>query len=92
MVIGYVEEILENFKTSYEIITENYNRFYGSKRVRLKNGKIVNFLGIKYSYWGNISKKVVEKIISLGGKEIIYAAKLGSLTSHLHLYKKKFSF
>lgn len=93
VVLGYVEEIEQNLfmDDQFTLISENYNEYYGSKRFLLPNGKIINLLGVKYSYWGDISKYLVTQILKLGASEIIYTAKLGSLTRREDIYSSIYS-
>lgn len=94
LILGNVEEtvqVMKSLEPNMKLLTEHENDFYGSKRYRMPNGIVINFLGVKYSYWGNISKIVVEKLLDLGVREIIYTAKLGSLISNDTLYRQIFS-
>lgn len=93
VILGSVE-ILESHlkeKINLELINSNENEYYGTKRYKLPNGKIVNFLGVKYSYWGSMSANIVSKLCELEVSEIIYSAKLGSLTKPEDLYNKIYS-
>lgn len=90
VLLGYIEEIELNIKGNMILVSEEYNEYYGSKRYKVGDN-IVNFLGVKYSYWGDISRKIVETIIELGAIEIIYAAKLGTLVTHKDIYRKIYS-
>ncbi|MCT8347295.1 hypothetical protein LGZ99_08760 [Photorhabdus temperata] len=57
----------------------------------LEKYKNFDLLGIHFSFWGNLSYFLVELLLELGYKEIIYIGKLGCLTSESHLYNKIFS-
>ena len=93
VILGSVETIENAFKEKIdlELISSNENKYYGTKRYKLPNGKIVSFLGVKYSYWGSMSANIVSKLCKLGVSEIIYSAKLGSLTKPEDLYHKIYS-
>ncbi|RRD40341.1 hypothetical protein EII29_02360 [Leptotrichia sp. OH3620_COT-345] len=90
VILGYIDEIYDNLKDKLLLISEQQNEYYISKRCKINN-KIINFLGIKYSYWGNISQKIIERLLKCKVKEIIYSAKLGTLISHLDIYSKIYS-
>lgn len=90
VILGYVDEIYENLKDKLQLISEYQNEYYISKRCRINN-KNINFLGVKYSYWGNISQKIIERLLEYRVKEIVYSAKLGTLVSHLDIYSKIYS-
>ncbi len=93
VIMGNVEELQELFlkQRDLKFISRNESEYYGSVRYQLPNGKIINFLGVKFSYWGCISGKIVKKLCMLGVKEIIYSAKLGSMTKPDDLYEKIYS-
>lgn len=94
VILGYVDEIEQSFKSKTDIYIEylgSYENCYYRSRKYVVGNKIVNFLGVKYSFWGNLSGLIVNKCCALGAKEIIYAAKLGALSSPKHLYNKLFS-
>lgn len=90
VILGSVEKI-EQFllnKHKVRLLSKEENDYYGSTRYKLSNGKVINFLGVKYSYWGCMSGKIVKKLCELGAQEIIYSAKLGSMTKPEDLYQK----
>lgn len=93
VIIGYVEEIRTKLaKEKDSIYLNSYeNSFYKSYRYLMKsNNTIINFLGVKFSFWGDISSKIAYKLCKLGASEIIYIGKLGCLTNIKDLYKKIF--
>ncbi|MCS7093285.1 MAG: hypothetical protein NZL96_02565 [Patescibacteria group bacterium] len=92
VVISYVEEMrLRLQKEKRPVLISSFeNQFYKSYRYRLKNNFVVNFLGVKYSFWGDISSKIVYRICKLGASEVIYIGKLGCLTKETDLYNKIF--
>ena len=55
------------------------------------NGKKIKLLGVKYSFWGNLSAKIVNRIINLGAKEVIYFGKMGTMLNPEDIYKKLYS-
>ncbi|MBN9344434.1 MAG: hypothetical protein BGO76_09020 [Caedibacter sp. 38-128] len=90
VILGSVEKI-EQFllnKHKAKLLSKEKSDYYESTRYQLSNGKVVNFLGVKYSYWGCMSGKIVKKLCELGAQEIIYSAKLGSMTKPEDLYQK----
>jgi hypothetical protein len=93
VIVGYVAELYVFFKknTSWKIESKIENEFYHSLRITTDRGSKINLLGVKYTFWGDISAKLVYQILKLGAKEIIYCGKLGALTSPSDLYKRIFS-
>lgn len=101
VVLGYVEELEKRLATPpnkglqkqarLTLIGSAENEYYGSRRYRTLNNDVINFLGAKYSYWGNTSAKIVTRCCALGASEIFYAGKLGSLTQPEDLYNRIFS-
>lgn len=94
VIIGYVDEIqkfIGDKLYSYLSCTHE-NEFYISTKYKLPHSnKVVNFLGVKFSFWGCISTKIIDTICQIGAEEVIYIAKLGCLTSPDDLYNKIFS-
>ena len=93
VILGYVAELALFFKknTDWKIESEIENDFYHSIRMATTRGSKINLLGVKYTFWGNISAKLAYQILRLDAKEIIYCGKLGTLTSTSDLYNKIFS-
>lgn len=93
LIIGYVEEFnkyLLQSKVKCEYLSSHQNEFYQSRRFRIGK-KVVNLLGVKYSFWGNISAKIVYQACRMGTSEVIYFGKLGILNSDKDIYQKIFS-
>lgn len=90
VILGYTEELEQNLFNKMILVSEYYNEFYGSRRYMLGR-KIINFVGVKYSYWGNMSKSIIQKLVNLGTREIIYSAKLGTLVHYNDIYHKIYS-
>lgn len=93
VIIGNINEIITEISKldpDWNEISYVENKFYNSTRFILSNGKVVNFLGVTFSYWGNMSSYIVKKILQLGASEIIYSAKLGSLSNPKSLYNDIF--
>lgn len=92
LIVGYVDELENNLikRVCLKKISHNENEYYASTRYKL-GGLVLNFLGVKYSFWGNISSFIAKKACELGIREMIYMAKQGSLTSENDLYKKIYS-
>jgi hypothetical protein len=66
------------------------NSFYEASRYRLRNGSTTTFLGVKYSYWGNISGRIAERLCLLGASEVLYTGKLGTMTDPGEVYTRIF--
>lgn len=62
-----------------------------SKRYKLQNNQTVNFLGVKYSFWGNMSALITTTLCEQGAQEILYLGKLGTFGSPQEIYNKIFS-
>lgn len=92
VIIGYVEEMRSQLegKLNLERIHEIDMPYYTSIRYRNSKGTIINLIGVKYSFWGCISAKLVTQICRLGAKEIIYVGKLGALSTPNDLYSRIF--
>lgn len=94
VIIGYVEEIDTFFqKADFLTKTGGYeNEFYTSIRYTNKNtNTVINLIGVKFSFWGCISAKLVTQMCRLGSQEIIYVGKLGTLSSPKDIYTRIFS-
>lgn len=94
VILGYVNEIEKVFQKSPDIPIEylgSYENYYYRSRKYKVGKKIINLLGVKYSFWGNLSGFVVNKCCILGAAEVIYAAKLGALSSPKDLYDRLYS-
>jgi len=94
MIIGFVDEIQEqvtSYFNNFEIYSTTENEYYGSTRIGIKKGQVVNFLGVKYSFWGCISSFLSYELCRLGCNQIIYVGKLGSLRSYTDIYHSLFS-
>ena len=72
VILGYVDKLIEDFPP-----WEGNDNFSWKKL--LVYGKKVTILGCKFSYWGDIAGKVVERLAKNGVRRVIYLGKLGSL-------------
>jgi hypothetical protein len=88
IIIGYVQEMQERLAKSMQHIETHNNEYYTSARYKTETGQVLNFLGVKYSFWGNISAKIARRICELGADELIYVSKVGTLTSADDIYGK----
>jgi hypothetical protein len=93
IVLGYVDELKSflinnpKFKHSSEI----KNNYCVSTRFQVGDtSKCVNLLGVTYSYWGSIAEVLADEFCRLKVSEIIYFAKVGTLTSPEDIYTKIF--
>ncbi|MCB1067207.1 MAG: hypothetical protein KDK56_03385 [Simkania sp.] len=93
LVLGFIQEILAELKNNLamNLISTQESDYYLSYRYVLESGQIINFLGVKYSFWGNISAKLIEKLCELGVSKVIYIGKLGCMTNPNDLYDRIFS-
>jgi len=93
VILGYVNEVYNEISSSIDLIpvSTSSSPYIESRRYRLPSGSIINFLGVNFSFWGDLSKIISESICQSGANEIIYAGKLGSMTTPDSLYKDLFS-
>ena len=77
---GFITEVLEEFENDY----------YKSTRVKLGSRQVA-FLRAKYSFWGEMSARLVKKMLDLGASEIVYLSKIATLNNPAHIYKKIYS-
>lgn len=94
VILGYVNEMEDRFlkaRCPMRRLSEEQNEYQGSRRYQTPIGHNINFLGFKYTYWGDTSAKLAERLCQLGASEIIYTAKTGVLSSPQDIYKRSFS-
>ena len=72
-------------------LSEEQNAYQGSRRYQTPMGHTINFLGFKYTYWGDTSAKLCDRLCHLGASEIIYSAKTGVLSAPDDIYTRSFS-
>ena len=92
VLIGYVSEFEEHLRRSGKYTSIRYveNEYYGSTSYEIASGDRLNLLGVKFSFWGNISAIICRRLCELGAREVIYFAKLGTLTSPDDIYDRVF--
>ena len=90
VVMGYVDEIYHAISSHLTFMNSQENHFYRMGRFHL-GGKNICFLGVKYSFWGNLSGVIAKHLCNLGVSEIIYSAKLGDMIHPNNLYSKVYS-
>ncbi|MCU0318251.1 MAG: hypothetical protein MUC61_02830 [Amoebophilaceae bacterium] len=94
VIIGYVEEA-ENYLAMhlnrFFFAKREENEYYISAQYYTSGGQSIIFLGVKYSFWGNISAVIASKLCELHVKEIIYISKLGSLRTPNDVYNAVFA-
>jgi hypothetical protein len=89
LVMGYVSEIGEwLLRAGGVVVDRTERRYYGLSRVRLRSGQEICLLGVRFSFWGSISAHLAVTCQQLGVAEIIYAGKLGTLTSPEDIYRR----
>lgn len=93
VLIGNVSDYFDHLSAedlSLEIVEESENFYYKATRVKLGD-RFLSFLRVKYSFWGNMSANLVNKMLDLGASEIIYMSKIATLDDPTHIYKKIYS-
>ncbi|QEK39658.1 hypothetical protein [Candidatus Sneabacter namystus] len=94
VVLGFVKEAIAYLKQNFANfvnVSKKESEYYVSDHYILPSGQKLIFLGVKYSFWGDISAKITKKLCDLKVKEIIYIGKLGSLRSPHDIYNTIFS-
>lgn len=95
VVIGYVGDIerLIAEKAAAHPLSSYYDKDsgFGSHRFKMPDGRAMNLLGSRDSFWGEMAGRLADQILKLGADEIIYAAKLGCTTNKSDVYSKTFS-
>lgn len=93
VVIGYVQEIEDRItkKNNLKLLGEEENDFYVSRRYEIPGSKPVNFLGVKFTFWGDISARIAEGACAQGAEEIIYVSKVGALSNPDDLYERMYA-
>ena len=94
VIMGYVEEAelyLTMHLNNLSLFRKSENAYYTATQYRASSGQMIIFLGVKYSFWGDISARIVRKFCKLGVKEVIYISKLGSLRTPNDIYNFVFS-
>jgi hypothetical protein len=90
VVLGYVDELAELLQVEPANPRMDSEHF-GVARVDPGQGlPAVAFVGVAFSFWGSISREVAVRLCAQGASEIIYAAKLGALSSPDDLYERIF--
>lgn len=89
VILGSVEQIGADLATKgFRIIKRAKNEFFGAYEHILPDGRSLLLLGVTFSYWGSISLHLCHRLCSLGAREILYVAKLGSLVHPNDLYQR----
>lgn len=93
VIVGYAEEINKRFSREPElmVIRELDTEYYTSLQYKhKKTGRVFNLIGVKFSFWGCISAKIIAQICRLGAQEIVYIGKLGTLSAPEDIYNRIF--
>lgn len=92
VILGYVDEFSNLFdKYGFQKIADNYSpedSIYGHTVFLNNKNQRILLLGVTYSYWGSIIGRISDGMYQNGAKEIIYAAKCGTLADEEDIYKK----
>jgi hypothetical protein len=92
VLIGYVQELVPLLAANgAKVEVVHGNEYYGAARLTFPGARgTVYALGIRYSFWGSISAKLAVECLRRGAVELIYAGKLGTLTTPKDIYKRLF--
>ena len=92
VLMGYVAELLPLLLHGgrAELVERRDNACYGARRLRLADGGTLCLLGVRFSFWGCIAGRLAAACQALGADEIVYAGKLGTLTTPADVYSRLF--
>lgn len=102
VVLGYSEFFAERFETQFdssEWVREDAGKqtedltsepFFMAKTFSNLQHKKVVFLSMRYPFWGEIAGLLVKKLLESNVSTILYGAKLGCISSPLHVLSKIF--
>lgn len=90
VILGHVDDLRSLFAERFGLkpTTVSEGRHYVSYGYSFP--RAVSLLGVRHSYWGSISEVLTYALCVLGASEIIYTAKLGTLTSADDVYTRIF--
>ena len=93
VVLGRVKDAQEYLckHSDMRVINQVDSPYYTSTHYCFKEKIHLTFLGVKFSFWGDISKFIVKKICELDVKEVVYLGKLGTLRDPHDIYQSLFS-
>jgi hypothetical protein len=87
-VLGHVDEFEQSvpeIKGRIKIVADN--QYFTRSSVRLHNDVIIELIGIKFSFWGDIAGRIATQLYREGCREVIYIGKVGALERNIELYK-----
>lgn len=92
VVVGYVQELADALLkySGINLIDKGENQYYQNWRIMVGHGRVVNLLGVKFSFWGNIAATLCRSLCMAGVSEIIYVGKLGALSTPDDVYARVF--
>jgi len=74
----------------FSFIDEKENYFYKSTRVWFGT-RVLNFLMVKHTFWGNMSALLAETILKQSVFELIYMSKVATLKDANDIYQKSYA-
>lgn len=72
-------------------LAQEENTYYVVWKYLWNTHTVLNILGVKYSFWGNISPHIIYKACTRQVKEVLYLGKLGTLGHPSEIFSKIFS-
>lgn len=92
LLLGYVQELVPRLTAAGAVAAGTRdNEFYGSIRLRFPgSGACINAIGVRFSFWGDISARLAEACHRRGASEVVYAGKLGTFTAPSDVYRRIF--
>jgi hypothetical protein len=93
VLMGYVQELVPLLAGGpAAVVGERGNAYYGATRLAFRgSSQAVCALGVRFSFWGSIAAQLAEACQALGVREIVYAGKLGCLSSPEDVYGRLFT-
>lgn len=93
VLMGYVQELVPLLTADAGVLVEERgNEYYGAYRLAFAGtGEEVCALGVRFSFWGCTSGRLAAACQALGAREIVYAGKLGCLSSPDDVYRRLFA-
>lgn len=93
VIMGFVEEAVAYLSqhSTLQVIKTQETPYYTVTHALLNHEQPLTFVGVKYSFWGNMSAHIVTHACEMNAQEIIYLGKLGALSTPHDLYHRLFS-
>lgn len=93
VLMGYVQELVPLLTAGPAVLVEDKaNPYYGAARLRFRGtDQAVCALGVRFSFWGCTSGRLAAACQAIGAREVVYAGKLGCLSTPADVYRRLFA-